>query len=265
MSKPIPPPSATLTSDGSIAWIVLDNPARTNALTTAMWSAIPSHIAKAEADPAIRVIVIRGAGQKAFCAGADISEFETARTGDAAAAYDALNHAAFEAISTASKPTIAMIHGFCLGGGLGIAAVCDIRLADEASQFSIPAARLGIGYPPRWIRPLLALAKPSQVKELLFTGRRYKAVDGLSMGLINRLYPVDELEGAVRALADDIADNAPLSIRAAKLAIDELTARPETPDQKKFEAAVAACFESSDYTEGRRAFLEKRTPRFEGK
>ena len=119
-------PSATLTREGALAWIVLDNQARMNALTAAMWKAIPGLIAEAEADPAIRVIMLRGAGQKAFCAGADISEFETARTGDAAKTYDALNHAAFEAISTASKPTIAMIHGFCLGGGLGLAAVCDI-------------------------------------------------------------------------------------------------------------------------------------------
>jgi enoyl-CoA hydratase len=261
----VPQPSATLTREGSLAWIVLDNPARMNALTTAMWSAIPRFIAEAEADPAIRVIVLRGAGQKAFCAGADISEFETARTGDAAKSYDALNHAAFEAISTTTKPTIAMIHGFCLGGGLGIAAVCDIRLADEASQFSIPAAKLGIGYPPRWIRPLLAMAKPQHVKELLFTGRRYSGEEALEMGLINRLCPADALDTAVRSLADDISGNAPLSIRAAKLAIDELMARPEHPDQNKIDAAVAACFESTDYAEGRRAFLEKRKPKFEGK
>jgi enoyl-CoA hydratase len=261
----LPATTTTLTRDGAIAWLVFDNPARMNALTGAMWSAIPGLIAEAESDNAIRVIVIRGAGQKAFCAGADISEFETARTGDAAKTYDALNHAAYEAISTATKPTLAMIHGFCLGGGLGMAAVCDIRLADEPSQFSIPAAKLGIGYPPRWVRPLLALAKPAHVKELLFTGRRYKGIEALAMGLINQLCPTDQLETAVRSLAEDIVANAPLSIRAAKLAIDELTARPENPDQKKFNAAVAACFDSTDYTEGRRAFLEKRKPKFEGK
>ncbi len=258
-------PNTTLDRDGAIAWLSLENPSRMNALTGAMWAAIPALIAEAEADPAVRVIVLRGSGEKAFCAGADISEFETARTGDAAATYDALNHAAFEAISGAAKPTIAMIHGFCLGGGLGLAAVCDIRLADEASQFAIPAAKLGLGYPPRWIRPLLALAKPAHVKELLFTGRRYNAAEALAMGLVNRLYPTGELEQATRALAGEIAANAPLTIRASKLAIDELTAKPEHPDTQKLNDAVAACFASADYVEGRRAFLEKRTPKFEGK
>ena len=257
--------SVTMVREGAVAWITLENSARMNALTASMWAAIPGLMAEAESDADIRVIVLRGAGQKAFCAGADISEFESARTGDAAQTYDALNHAAFEAISGASKPVIAMIHGFCLGGGLGLAAVCDIRLADDVSQYSIPAAKLGLGYPPRWVRPLLALAKPAHVKELLFTGRRFKAPDALAMGLVNRIIPADQLEEATRALAAEIAANAPLTIRASKLTIDELTAKPEHPDAMRLNAAAEACFASDDYIEGRRAFLEKRTPKFEGK
>jgi enoyl-CoA hydratase len=265
MSEPPSTPQLTLTIDGAIAWITADNAARMNALTSAMWANIPRHVAAAEADTNVRVIILRGAGTRAFSAGADISEFETARTGDAAASYDALNHAAFEALSQCAKPTLAMIHGFCLGGGLGLAACCDLRFADEASTYAIPAAKLGLGYNPRWVRPLLALARPSDIKELLFTGRRFSSSEALAMGLVNRVFATEALETETRALAAAIAANAPLTVKAAKLAIDELTARPENPDTARLDAAVAACFESDDYAEGRRAFLEKRKPAFKGR
>ena len=258
-------PELSFVIDGGLAWIIADNAQRMNAFTSGMWAALPRHIASAEANADVRVIVLRGAGFKAFSAGADISEFETARTGDAAAHYDSLNHAAFEALSCCTKPTIAMIHGFCLGGGLGIAACCDLRLADDAAQFAIPAAKLGLGYNPRWVRPLLAMARPSSVKELLFTGRRFSSTEALAMGLINRVYPVAALEGETRELAATIAANAPLTIKAAKLAIDELTARPEHPATARLDEAVTACFLSDDYAEGRRAFLDKRTPQFKGR
>lgn len=258
-------PLLSLVIDGAIAWITVDNTARMNALTADMWAAIPRHIASAEADANVRIIVLRGAGSKAFSAGADISEFESARTGNAAAHYDSLNHAAFEALTRCSKPTLAMIHGFCLGGGLAVAACCDLRFADEAAQFSIPAAKLGLGYNPRWVRPLLALAKPAHVKELLFTGNRFASAQALAMGLVNRVYPAASLEAETRAIAAVIAENAPLTIRAAKFAIDELTLRPETAGTERLDAAVQVCFESDDYAEGRRAFLEKRKPQFNGR
>ena len=258
-------PALHLQFDGPIAWIVADNPGRMNALTAAMWTDVPRRIAEAEADARVRVIVLRGAGNRAFSAGADISEFESARTGASALSYDAANHAAFTAISDARKPTIAMIHGFCLGGGLGLAACCDLRLADTAAQFAIPAAKLGIGYNPRWVQPLIALAPAPRVKELLYTGRRFGAADALAFGLINRVLPAEGLLQETRALCEEIAANAPLSIRAAKLAIDELVRHPETPDTARLDAAVKACFDSEDYAEGRRAFLEKRKPIFKGK
>jgi enoyl-CoA hydratase len=257
-------PALRLERDGGLAILVLDNPARLNALTSGMWASVPRLIGEADADAAVRVIVIKGAGGKAFSAGADISEFDTARTGDAVQIYDALNHAAFEALLGARKPTVAMIEGFCLGGGLGIAACCDLRLANREATFAIPAARLGLGYHPRWVRTLLTLAPPASIKELLFTGRRFTADDALAMGLVNRVYSGEALETETRALAETIAANAPMTIRAAKAAIDELTARPESADIARLEALVKACFESADYAEGRRAFAEKRKPAFNG-
>jgi enoyl-CoA hydratase/carnithine racemase len=251
--------------DGAIAWITADNPARMNALTGAMWAALPDAIASAVADSDVRVIVLRGAGDTAFSAGADISEFESARTGNAAAVYDALNDAAFTALIGCPKPTIAMIHGFCLGGGLGLALCCDLRIGDETSQFAIPAARLGIGYNARWVRPILAAMPADQAKKLLFTGRRFLSADAEAMGLVSQQVPKAELEITVRALALEIAANAPLSVAAAKRVIDEIARHPEHPDMQALDAAVQACFDSHDYAEGRRAFLEKRKPDFKGR
>jgi enoyl-CoA hydratase len=253
-----------LEREGGIAFLVIHNPARLNALTSAMWAALPGLLARAETDASVRVIVLKGSGGKAFSAGADISEFDSARTGNAANAYDALNHAAFEALLDAHKPTIAMIEGFCLGGGLGIAACCDLRIANDAATFAIPAAKLGLGYHPRWVRTLLTLAPPASIKELIFTGRRFTAPEALAMGLVNRVHPAAALDGEARSMAETIAANAPMTIRAAKAAIDELTLKPETADIARLEALVKACFDSSDYAEGRRAFAEKRKPQFKG-
>src|SRR6185436_19748698 len=223
-------PELRLERDGDIGFVVASNPARMNAFTAGMWKSVPEVIAAAVADPAIRVIVLRGAGTRAFSAGADISEFDSARAGDAAAAYDALNDAAFRALSGCAKPTIAMIHGFCLGGGLGVALCADIRLADDKAEFAIPAAKLGLGYNARWVRPLLAAVPPSRAKEMLFTARRFKVAEAAAVGLVSRFVPASELEAATRALAAEIAANAPLTVRAAKRTIDELVRHPEAPD-----------------------------------
>lgn len=264
-AAPEMPPTLRYVVDGQIAWIIADNPARMNALSSAMWAALPGAIKQAVDDQDVRIIVLRGAGDKAFSAGADISEFESARTGDAAKHYDQLNEQAFAALISCPKPVIAMIHGFCLGGGLGLALCCDIRIADDASQFAIPAAKLGIGYNARWIRPILAAVPPARAKELLFTARRFRSAEAEAMGLISQAVPHAELEPTVRALAAEIAANAPLSVAAAKQAIDEMTRRPDNPDLAALDASVARCFASEDYAEGRRAFAEKRKPRFSGR
>ena len=255
----------TLAREGALAWIVLDNQARLNALDTSMWKALPGLIAEAEADDDVRVVMIRGAGTRAFSAGADISEFDRARTGDESRRYDALNHAAFDAIAVCAKPTVAAIQGFCLGGGLEIALCCDLRLAAEGSSFAIPAARLGIGYDPRWMRPLLSAVSAARAKEILFTGRRFAHADALAMGLVNAVHAPDALEAAARALAGEIAANAPLSIRAAKATVDALAAMPQGVDLAALDRMVAACFASEDYAEGRAAFMAKRKPAFKGK
>jgi len=255
---------ATHQEDG-LLWVIFDNEARMNALDKAMWAALPELVAEAERSSSVRVVVFRGAGTRAFSAGADISEFEQERTGASAKEYDALNQAAFEAVRHCGKPTIAMISGFCLGGGLELALCCDMRLAAEGSEFAIPAARLGIGYNPRWFAPLLAAVSPAFAKEMLFTGKRYTAGEAISSGVVNRVVGIQELETETRALADSIAANAPLAIRAAKRAVDAHLRTPDETELAALDTLVEACFESADYAEGRAAFREKRKPKFAGK
>ena len=262
---PPPPGRLTLEIADGLAWIGIDNAARLNAFSRDMWQDLPRLVSLATADPSVRVIVLRGAGDKAFSAGADISEFGGNRTGAAAADYDRINHRAFMAIAECAKPTIAMVHGYCFGGGCELALCCDLRWAADDAQFSIPAAKLSIGYNPRWIRPMLSVISAAKTKEMLFTGRRYDAAAALQMGLVNAVVAKDRLEAEARSVAADIARNAPLSIAAAKASVDEMTARPESADLARLDALVDACFQSEDFKEGTRAFLAKRQPVFHGR
>jgi enoyl-CoA hydratase/carnithine racemase len=252
--------------DGPIGWLVFNNPSRRNAVSLDMWQAIPEILAAYERDPAVRVIVLKGAGDKAFVSGADISQFEQNRSSpEAIARYEEIGNSAQRAIEHAKKPTIAMIHGFCLGGGVGVALCCDLRIASESAQFGIPAAKLGISYRLHGIMRLIELVGPSSAKEIFYTARRFTAAEAMGMGLVNRVIPDGELDAFVRSYCAMMAENAPLSLAAAKEIIAEVTKPDASLDRARCETVVRACFDSEDYVEGRRAFMEKRKPVFKGR
>jgi enoyl-CoA hydratase len=252
--------------DGAIGWMIFNNPERRNALSLDMWQAMPVILEHFERDPDVRVVVLKGAGDKAFVSGADISQFEKQRSSaESIAQYDKIAEVANAKLQDYRKPVIAMIHGFCIGGGVGVALHCDLRIAADSARFGVPAARLGLGY--RWagVKKLVDLVGPSFAKEIFFTARHFSAAEALTMGLINRAVPEAELESYVRNYCALIAENAPLTMEAVKGVVGELAKPGAQIDRAHCEALVARCFDSQDYIEGRRAFMEKRRPAFSGK
>ncbi len=252
--------------DGAIGWITFDNQPRRNAMSLAMWQGLHDAVTAFAADPEVRVIVLRGAGDKAFVSGADISEFDEKRSSEETVrSYDAVAHAATEALTDVNKPTIAMIRGYCVGGGVSIALSCDMRIAAEGSVFAVPAAKLGLGYGFEGVRKLVDVVGPSFAREIFYTARQFSAQEAVTMGLVNRLVPVDGLESYVRDYAATIAANAPLTVASIKTLVAQALKDESGRDPQLCRDVVARCFASADYVEGRTAFMEKRKPKFMGR
>lgn len=251
--------------EDGVGLITFNNPEKRNAMSVAMWEGLGQILDDFAADDGVRVVVLTGAGNKAFVSGADISQFEKTRAdSNAQLEYDKVTSAGRAKLAGFAKPVIARIRGYCLGGGLGIAMQADLRIASDDSEFGIPAARLGIAYGFDMVRKLTSLVGPAHARTLLYTGSRIDAAEAQRIGLVNKVVPPEELSDHVVDLARTIADNAPLTLRAAKLAVTEATKTESERDVDAVNTAVLACFDSADYREGRTAFMEKRPPRFVG-
>jgi enoyl-CoA hydratase/carnithine racemase len=251
--------------DGGIGTLTFNNPERRNAVSPEMQQAAAEVLEDFATDKAVRVIVLTGAGDKAFVSGADISKFESGRaTPEQREAWDKVSARFRGHLRSVGKPTIAKIRGYCVGGGLGIALNCDLRITADDGQFGIPAAKLGIGYGAEAVGQLVNLVGPSAAKDILYTGRRMNAQEALRLGLVNHVLAAAELEEFVVSFAKTIAGNAPLSLIAAKRVVDELMKDSERRDNALCDRVVADCFASKDYIEGRRAFMEKRKAVFTG-
>lgn len=251
--------------EGAVGYLTFNNPERHNAVSLDMWEAASGYLEQFRNDKAIRVVVITGAGGKAFISGADISKFEKERSSqEGVDRYNAAVDHANNAFYNFPKPTIAMIRGYCIGGGVGLALCCDMRICSAGSKFGVPAAKLGLGYRYDGLKKLVDLVGPSYAKEIFFTARQFTADEAQSMGLVNRVVPDHELESYVKDYAETIAANAPLTVDSVKFIVAQALKDPAERDLKKCEDMVQACFASNDYTEGRKAFMEKRRPRFAG-
>ena len=250
--------------DGAVGWLIFNNPERRNAISVDMWEAIPTVLSQYEADPEVRVIVLAGAGDKAFVSGADISQFEKERSSaEAVQRYEELAEGAAAKLAGCDKPLIAMIRGYCLGGGMNIAVLCDIRIASDDARFGIPAAKMGLGYRASSMKNLVDVVGAAYAREIMITARQFTAGEAREMGLANKVVPAADLEKAVKEYTDAISGNAPLTMRTAKRIIREISTVDY--DAAKCKAWAKECFESEDYKEGRKAFMEKRKPVFKGR
>jgi len=251
---------------GAVGWIVFNQPAKRNAINSGMWRGIPKAMAQFDSDPEVRCVAFRGAGTEAFASGADISEFEEIRAQQSSVAeYDGLLDQVLHSIQDSRKPSVAMIYGFCMGGGLEVALACDLRYCGRSAQFGIPAAKLGLAYNVEGHKRLVETVGHARAREIMFLGRRYNAEEGCAMGLVNRVFHDGELESEVSMIIAQLCENAPLSIANSKTIIEEYAKASGAPSAANMTAAIERCAKSGDYQEGRRAFMEKRKPVFKGR
>ncbi|HEY7038983.1 MAG TPA: enoyl-CoA hydratase [Methylomirabilota bacterium] len=267
MTETVKTEKLLMQKDGPIGWITFNQPEKRNAVSQEMWQAMPEYVADLAADDAIRVVILRGAGEHAFVAGADISQFKDRRRNAAdEEEYRRISGAGSQSLATLGKPLLAMIHGFCIGGGVSIAITCDMRIAADDARFGIPAARLGLGYHYHGMEKLMSLIGPAYTKELFFTARTdFSAQDALRMGLVNQVVPKADLERFTRDYALTMSRNAPLTLRSAKASVDQLVRPEERRDYAMLDRLIKDCFDSQDYQEGVKAFSEKRRPQFQGR
>lgn len=252
-------------TDG-IARVSINSPKRFNAMSYDMWTRLHDVVIAAEADQGIRVLLLQGAGDKAFVSGADISEFESLRSSsDGVAAYEHAVVAAQGALMNCSKPVVAAIRGVCMGGGIGLALACDLRYSTRSSRFRMPAARMGLGYNVTGMQRFVNTIGAAHTAELFFTARTFDGVEAERIGLVQRAYADDEFTSAVEEVVRTIAGNAPLTLKAAKLSIEATLNGSREEDVQHAKVAIDACMKSEDYREGRTAFMAKRDPMFKGR
>ncbi len=251
--------------ENGVGYITFNNPEKHNAVSIEMWDALERILDDFRSDNTVRVIVLNGAGGKSFVSGADISKFDKERSSkEAVLSYNKRTQKVYENLETFPKPTIAMINGYCIGGGLNLAVCCDIRICSEKSKFAMPAAKLSLGYPFSSIKRLFDVMGPGMAKHFMFTADKISAEEALTCGLIQKLISEDDIETFVKDYALTISKNAPLTIKAMKQIGVEILKNPSERDLSICEQLASACFDSEDYKEGRRAFMEKRQANFKG-